>query len=231
MGRILLIRHGQASWGKKDYDVLSPLGMRQSSILGSSLAARRVHPSVVITGGLRRQDQTLDAIRGTAGWDQITVASDDRWREYDHQGIITAHKPAYRHMTVMKADLVRTLRPYRAFMDMFTKAMVRWASGEHDEDYDETFLEFTARVEAAYTELMDRLGTNETAVVITSAGPVCWVLTYLLNGDIEHWGRLQIPIVNTSISTVRDTKDGPLVEGYNDHAHLVLVDPALATNR
>lgn len=230
MAKLLLVRHGQASWGKKDYDVLSPLGHRQAAILGASLAARRVRPQTVVTGGLRRQDETLAAMRATAGWDDVTVEVDPRWREYDHQAIITAHKPAYRSMTVMKADLVRTLRPYRAFMEMFTQAMLRWASGEHDEDYPETFAQFTGRIEGAYAELLARK-SDAPIVVVTSAGPVCWTLTHIMGGNIETWGRLQVPIVNTSLSTVQPTKLGTLVEGYNDHSHLLLVDPDLATNR
>ena len=170
MSRILLVRHGQASWGKKDYDQLSPLGERQAAILGTSLAARQTHPTIVVAGGLVRHQQTAAKIVGAAGW-SIPVDTDDRWNEYDHQAIITAHKPAYRSMTVMKADLVRTFRPYRAFMKMFEAAMIRWAEGNHDEDYAETFAAFTSRVEGALTDLAARLGPEDTAVVSTSAGP------------------------------------------------------------
>lgn len=38
MGSIYLIRHGQASFGAENYDVLSPLGYRQSEALGDYLA-------------------------------------------------------------------------------------------------------------------------------------------------------------------------------------------------
>ncbi|EPM78754.1 hypothetical protein A249_34210, partial [Pseudomonas syringae pv. actinidiae ICMP 18804] len=38
MGSIYLIRHGQASFGADDYDVLSPVGIRQSRVLGAHLA-------------------------------------------------------------------------------------------------------------------------------------------------------------------------------------------------
>ena len=40
MGSIYLIRHGQASFGAENYDVLSPLGYRQSEALGDYLARR-----------------------------------------------------------------------------------------------------------------------------------------------------------------------------------------------
>lgn len=230
MSRIVLVRHGQASWGKKDYDVLSPVGERQAAILGTSLAARQVRPSIVVAGGLKRQRQTAERVVGAAGWD-VRVDEDARWDEYDHQSIITAHKPAYRSMTFMKADLVRTFRPYRAFMDMFEKAMIRWASADHDDDYPESFAAFTGRVEHALDDLVGRLGPNDTAVVTSSAGPICWVLTSLLHGEPEMWGRLQLSIVNTSVSSVDIGRHGPGVQTFNDHSHLDIVDPALATTR
>lgn len=230
MSRVLLVRHGQASWGKKDYDHLSPLGERQAAILGTALVARDVRPRLLVSGGLSRQRQTATRILGAAGW-PIDHDVDDRWNEYDHQAIITAHKPAYRSMTVMKADLVRTFRPYRAFMTMFEQAMVRWAGGDHDDDYAETFDSFTSRVEAGLADVLSRLGPDDTAVVTTSAGPVCWALASSLGADPLTWGRLQIPIVNSSVSTVATSRWGTLVTGYNDHSHLEVIDPQLATTR
>ena len=38
VGNLYLIRHGQASFGADDYDVLSPVGVRQSQALGEHLA-------------------------------------------------------------------------------------------------------------------------------------------------------------------------------------------------
>ena len=38
MGVILLVRHGQASWGAADYDNLSEPGQEQGAVLGSGLA-------------------------------------------------------------------------------------------------------------------------------------------------------------------------------------------------
>lgn len=50
MSQILLVRHGQASWGSADYDVLSPLGEKQSAVLGEALAARGITPDLLVRG-------------------------------------------------------------------------------------------------------------------------------------------------------------------------------------
>ena len=69
MGNIYLIRHGQASFGADDYDVLSPLGVRQSQALGEHLAQLDLHLDRCVAGDLRRQQDTarltLDAMAAT----------------------------------------------------------------------------------------------------------------------------------------------------------------------
>ena len=50
MRLIYLVRHGQASFGKRDYDALSELGHEQSRLLGRALAVREIVPDVVIRG-------------------------------------------------------------------------------------------------------------------------------------------------------------------------------------
>ena len=40
MGTLYLVRHGQASFGADDYDVLSPLGHQQALRLGEDFAAK-----------------------------------------------------------------------------------------------------------------------------------------------------------------------------------------------
>ena len=63
---LLLVRHGQASFGAADYDELSALGEEQSRLLGASLAARGVRPDVVLRGSMQRHRQTADG-RGRGG--------------------------------------------------------------------------------------------------------------------------------------------------------------------
>ncbi|HEX5739103.1 MAG TPA: phosphoglycerate mutase family protein, partial [Hydrogenophaga sp.] len=58
MGTLYLVRHGQASFGAEDYDQLSERGRQQSVQLGRYWAARGLVFDAVITGTLRRHEQT-----------------------------------------------------------------------------------------------------------------------------------------------------------------------------
>src|SRR4029450_1607156 len=53
-----LVRHGQASFGAADYDVLSEAGRAQSAVLGAELARRGVVPDRVVTGSSARARET-----------------------------------------------------------------------------------------------------------------------------------------------------------------------------
>ena len=85
MPTVLLIRHGQASFGAADYDVLSAIGKRQAEILAAALARRGIEPSRVISGSMRRQIDTAAALAGPA------PEVDPRWDEYDSADVLTHH--------------------------------------------------------------------------------------------------------------------------------------------
>jgi broad specificity phosphatase PhoE len=87
---VLLVRHGQASFGAADYDVLSELGERQSRVVGAALAARRVRPDVVVHGSMRRQQETAKALVSAAGW-PAPVLEDAGWDEMDHLQVLARH--------------------------------------------------------------------------------------------------------------------------------------------
>lgn len=216
MSVVLLVRHGQASFGAKDYDALSPTGHEQARVLGQALAARGLVPDVVVRGELRRHQETADGLLEGAGWDVDPVV-DPGWDEFDHLRVIEAHRPAYRSRALMKADLARTLKPTRAFQDMFEEATRRWSSGEHDADYEEPFSAFAARVVTALKRTAEHDGL---VVVVTSGGPISVCASHLLTGDVTSWRRINAVTVNTGLTKVVSGSRGLTCVSLNDHAHL-----------
>ncbi|MDP2256404.1 MAG: histidine phosphatase family protein [Polaromonas sp.] len=62
MGTLYLVRHGQASFGADDYDLLSPLGQQQAVRLGEYFKYKGLTFEAALTGTLTRQRQTLAGI-------------------------------------------------------------------------------------------------------------------------------------------------------------------------
>lgn len=226
MSRLLLVRHGQASFGAKDYDALSDLGQEQSRLLGCALAARGAVPDVVLRGNMRRHAETAEALlRGAEA--RVEVRLDEGWDEFDFQHVVEAHKPMYRNRTLMKADLARTLRPMQAFQEVFEAATARWSSGEHDDDYAESFPAFRDRVAQALRRAEELVGEHQVVVVSSSGGPIAMAAALLTAGDAVApgqlavlWSALNRVSVNTGVTKVIAGRRGLSLSTYNEHTHL-----------
>ncbi len=206
MGQILLVRHGQASWGAEDYDVLSPLGEQQSEVLGPALvrALGSVEPDLLVHGTMQRQQRTAELAAKAAGW-SITPTVDERWNEMDHLAVLA----------VQPRDFDG--EPDRAqFQAWFEAATARWTSGNHDHDYDESFPAFRTRVREGI-EALTEVGT---AVVVTSGGPISAVTADLLAAGRPTYQRLAPVVVNSSVTRVVSGRRGLTLVSFNDHAHL-----------
>jgi len=90
MAELVLVRHGQASFGADDYDKLSELGWRQSRWLGEYFAERGAAFDCVVLGSLRRHAQTLAGIAEGMGR-ALDGEEDARLNEYDSHTILRAH--------------------------------------------------------------------------------------------------------------------------------------------
>ncbi len=211
MGVILLVRHGQASWGAADYDNLSDEGHEQAAITGRALAARGVEPNRVVTGTMRRHRQTAEDAIAAAGW-SATVTTDDGWNEFDHVQMLEVHGAPE------GGDGQQMSR--QQFDAWFDAATERWTSGQYDEDYDEPFFTFTSRVESALRRTASGLGSGGAAVVFTSGGPISWVAATLLGGGIDMWMRLNPVTINASVAKVVVGARGTTLVSLNDHSHL-----------
>ncbi len=209
MSLLLLVRHGQASWGAADYDNLSDLGVEQSRLLGSHLAALGVQPARVWVGGMKRHRQTAEAAVEGAGWG-VASEVDAGWAEFDHVELLRAHGDAPDAHGM----------PITDFNVLFDAAIRRWTGGEHAADYAESFEAFTGRVDAVVARAADGLGRGETGVVFTSGGPIAWAAASLLGGGAEQWGRLNPVQVNTGFSRLVTGSRGVTLVSLNEQAHL-----------
>ena len=236
MSRLLLVRHGQASFGARDYDTLSTRGRQQSRVLGEALASRASAPDLVVRGNMRRHVGTAEGLLEGSGT-AVEVVLDDGWDEFDFQHVVEVHKPVYRNRTLMKADLARTLRPMQAFQEVFEAATARWSSGEHDADYAESFPAFRERVAGALQRTAELARDHSTVVVVSSGGPIAMAAALLTAGDSLSsdqlaglWSSLNRVSVNTGVSKVIAGRRGLSLSTYNEHPHLE-TDSSLLTYR
>lgn len=217
MSVVYLVRHGQASFGRSDYDRLSTQGEQQARRLGTVLAERGIKPDLVVSGQMRRHARTAELTLDAAGL-RTEAQVDAGYNEFDHDQIVVAHKPAYQRRAVMLADLARTGHPARAFQEMFEDATRRWVAG--DGTYPESFESFCGRVSDALRRTSEALSKGQSALVFTSAGPIAAVTSRLLTGTDDLWLKLNPVAVNTAVTKVVSGRRGLTVVSFNDHSHL-----------
>jgi broad specificity phosphatase PhoE len=220
MGIVYLVRHGQASWGAANYDVLSDLGQRQARAVGEALRVRGVVPSVVVCGAMQRHQQTaracLDAMGCSGAWDV-----DPSWNEYDHEAMLSALDARYGTRAGLAFDLMAQGKDLReGFQAILERALARWSSGAHDDDYDESFLEFSARCEAALARACARASKAQTALVFTSGGPIARAASGLLGLGEAAWAKLSGTLVNASLTKVVVGRRGVSLSVLNEHGFL-----------
>jgi broad specificity phosphatase PhoE len=224
MTALLLVRHGQASFGARDYDALSDVGHEQSRLLGAALAARGVVPDMVVRGGLRRHEETAEGILeglGDAGTGvDAPIVVDAGWDEFDFQHVVQVHKPLYRSRTIMLADLARTRQPRAKFQKIFEEATDRWTGGGNDSDYHESFPEFSERVDGALRRTAEQVPARGTVLVVSSGGPIGLATSHLLAGDASLWANLNKVAVNTGVTKVVVGRSGLTLSSYNEHTHV-----------
>ncbi len=212
MGQLLLVRHGQASWGAEDYDVLSEAGWEQSRLLGRALAARRITPTLVVHGTMRRHRETAEAAaEGLAGPGPMVDAG---WDEFDHLGMLAVLPPPAEDRALTRAE----------FQSWFEAATDRWTGGQHD-DYEESFRTFSERVTDALRRTTEAAGSG-TAIVFTSGGPMSWATASLIGAELDQpgrvrlWRRLNPVCVNSGVTKVVSGRRGLTLVSFNEHTHL-----------
>ncbi|WP_320671201.1 histidine phosphatase family protein [Patulibacter defluvii] len=228
MPAILLVRHGQASFGLGDYDRLSDHGRAQARALGGDLRRRGLRIGSLTTGELRRQRETADELLSgyatapgpVAGGDPPLRRVDGRWDEFDHEGLVARLPDLARRRAALVADTVRRRNPQEAFQTLLEAALTRWISGE-DDDVQGSFLAFAAGARAALEAVAAAAADEQgTPVVVSSAGTISAVCAGLLGVDGDGWLALNRVLGNSGVTTIVSGRRGLSLISFNEQAHL-----------
>jgi broad specificity phosphatase PhoE len=200
MTAVYLLRHGQASFGSADYDVLSPVGKQQAMVLGAELKRREVDVHAAWSGTLRRQSATAAACLAEAGID-LPVTEDARWNEYDHLGLVPAGQVA------------------EDFQQQLDQAIEAWITGGHPAGASGTWVEFSGGVRAALGEVFAALPKGTAALVFTSAGVISAICAALLSAPTAGFLALNRTMANASITKLVHGRSGTSLISVNEHGH------------
>ncbi|MDY6920585.1 MAG: histidine phosphatase family protein [Pseudomonadota bacterium] len=215
MAALYLIRHGQAAFNSDDYDQLTPLGLRQSEILGQALQRRGVEFDAVFMGAMKRHAQTAEGCLRAMNCrlsPQILVG----FNEYDHEEVLARHRPEFGDKLQLAEYLAQHPHPRRAFQAEFELALHRWRGGDHDHDYNETWPHFKQRCIRALNQVRQQRDEARSLAVFSSGGPIAVCVGHCLGLSDAHIAELSWSIMNGSVTCLLFTEDKISLRYFND---------------
>ncbi|MGB2248137.1 MAG: histidine phosphatase family protein [Alcanivorax sediminis] len=214
---IYLVRHGQASFGKPDYDQLSEQGWEQSRILGRAMQTQDLGVPLAICGTMRRHTETAEATLNELGL-PAQWRTDTGFNEYNHKEILALDWPMAADHGEVTAWLGTQPNPRKVFQQRFEQAVRRWQQGK--DNYSESWPQFRERVLASIYSLGNGLSKGDSALVFTSGGAISVIIQHLMQLNDEAlltWNRT---LINTSVTRLVVNAGSLRLVSVNEHLHL-----------
>lgn len=210
MGTLYLVRHGQASFGADDYDVLSPLGHQQARRLGEYFKTKGIMFDAALTGTLQRQISTLAGIcEGMVARPEIL-----QWpglNEYDSHAVIA---------TVHSAKLEKPTTPeqYRHHFRLLKDGLKQWMNGVVSPRGMPSYSDFVLGVTSALDHVRKTHDGN--VLLVSSGGPISTAVGHILGCSPEATIELNLRIRNASVTEFAFTPKRHMLVTYNTLPHL-----------
>ncbi|MGD2044884.1 MAG: histidine phosphatase family protein [Gemmatimonadota bacterium] len=232
MSRLLLVRHGQASFDAhperafEDYDKLSELGRQQAIALGEELVAGGVTFDRIYSGPLRRQRETADRVgeafeRLGEVWPGVVelpeLAEHEGSRVVRHALSTEAeHQDALQRLLASTGEDGEEMELMRTYFTVFRRVTRRWARGEiAPPGVEESWKAFRSRVESGMRRIMDESGKGATVGAFTSGGPVGSTVAWTLGLDDEQALELAWMVENATVTEILFSGDRVSLKSFN----------------
>lgn len=239
MGRLLFVRHGQASFLEQNYDKLSELGEMQARRLGEYWVRQKVCFDRVASGPRVRQQRTAEIVAkaySKANVDFPTINVLPEFDEYSGDAVLQHALPGLleRDSNIRKlhGGFENSGDPasrFRTFQKLFEAVIGRWVEGEIVVPGGESWIEFCARVNRGLSAFLSRGNSGECLAIFTSGGPISLAVQKAL--DLSPRKTLEVSWMarNCSFSEFLFSDGRFTMSTFNSYPHLDA--PSLLTYR
>jgi broad specificity phosphatase PhoE len=223
MSEILLVRHGQASFGQRNYDALSPTGVRQAACLAEHCLAAGLRFDALYSGPMERQKDSARHFAAEYMKRGIAIpplSISEGFSEYDTRVVIAHYLPKLIESDPSFArDREQMFKSLPAFRRIFETAVIAWVTDPRCNEI-ESWPAFCERVQRSLQRIMVENGRGKRVAVFTSGGAIAAALKHVLDTGDELSMRLCWQIVNTSVTRFKYNERGIALASFNGYAHL-----------
>ena len=215
-----MIRHGQASFGKKNYDNLSKKGVKQSIVLGKKLLKNSISFDQTIIGPLNRHKQTFDGINKGYGGTLNSPIIIEEFAENQLMEIAQYFIPK-----MLKTDknikeifdAVPFWKRKRKFLEYFNIIAKKWIHNELDlsEKGFESYDNFRSRIRLAKSKVYSLMNENKNTMVVSSGGAITGIYAECQSLTVDEIMKLNFNIKNASITLFKKENDTFTLDTFN----------------
>jgi len=230
MSRIVLVRHGQASFLEPSYDKLCANGEAQSGLLGEYWSRRGVVFDRAYSGPRVRQLETARIVAeaylgASVGFPETVVISE--FDEYAAEAVLRQCLPQLLQVSAEVNELHRAYEESsesserrKTFQKLFEAVIGKWVAGEVTAAGVESWHNFCLRVERGLAQVVRETPPAASAVVFTSAGPIGAAMRRALHLSEEDTLQLTWMSRNASFSEFLASGERFTLSTFNAHPHL-----------
>mgnify|MGYP001626688006 FL=1 len=223
MSELILVRHGQASFGAESYDKLSAKGVEQAKILAQHWQGLSENFDHIYSGTLLRQRETAHELLPLVAGSPEGPAQLPGFNEYNGDPLIRIH---LRDLRAAGENVPSEwpIKDERQFQKIFEVATARWIRDDLDprDDVDgfESWASFKSRVYSAMDEVMARHAQGSRVIISTSGGVIAMALQRVLNFPDEHVIATNWMVRNSSVTRIIYGRGKLSLTQFNNLAHL-----------
>lgn len=223
MSELILVRHGQASFGAESYDKLSSQGVRQVEILADYWRTLGDQFDHLYSGELKRQLETAEGLRAlVTSPDAIQVHPG--FNEYNGEPIISLYLRDHAAADGFGDDVRLPITDRKTFQLVLEAATTRWINdtlqaSNADTGY-ESWRDFQTRVHGALDELMQRHTGGSRVLVSTSGGVIALALQRALQLPDNQVLATNWMVHNSSVTRLVYGRGKVSLASFNSLAHL-----------
>ena len=220
ISNLYLIRHGQASFGEKNYDNLSKKGVKQSIVLGKKLLKQKILFDQTIIGPLKRHQQTFDGINEGYKGNLNNPLVIEEFAENQLMEIAQHFIPQMLNTDKNIKEIFNAIpfwKRKRKFLEYFNIIAKKWIYNELDlsvkgfESYDD----FRGRVSKAMVRVSSIMTENSNTMVVSSGGAITGVYAQCHPLDVEEIMDLNFKIKNASITLFKKENETFTLDSFN----------------
>lgn len=233
MTQLILIRHGQASFGQRNYDKLSERGHQQARIAGKALNDQGLTFDALISGDMARQKATAEEAAAQMQ-SPPELQTRPEFNEYSAESLFAAYMPSVLaenpDLAAKNKALFTDPRLFQTTLAIITR---KWLADEpHTINSLESWPQFCARVRNGLAAIHRDFGRDARIGVFTSGGPIAVAVGSAQEVTDDMIIQINWGVFNASLHEFQSNKSGWRLTGFNNISHLRQVEePGIVTLR